>query len=330
MSGKKKRFSVDRSLTQGIGQVLEQGREHVGQLHFEIVPVSRLEPDPDNPRDMILTRHDLPEPDPQDPQIQRKRAEKQQLESLAISIKRSGVQQPIVVYRHGERFRIAMGERRFLASILAGKDHVPARIWPKRPDDYDLRLLQYVENVERLDLTAWERVQNIRALVDAYERQHGTQITPTLLAEETGFAMSQASMYVHLVKAPEDVCQALKEGDIGNLDKAALIARLSDTSRRLAAIDACRAGAGLDALRQLAGKKRTVSHDTEATGPKRAGRPPKKIALGSTGNVAAVRRVMEIVVREEGDDFGDVDWDDLASVTKAWKQFWKRQEERSA
>ena len=321
MSGKRSRFVVPGALTQGISQALQQGNDHAGQMHFELVPLVRIDPDPANPRHIELTREDLPEPSPDDPRYINKIQEMESLQGLVISIKRYGVQQPIVVYRDRERFRIAMGGRRFLASLLAGREHIPARIWARRPDDLELRLLQYVENVQRLDLTAWERVQNIKALRVAYGTQFQQDLSATQLAEIAGFSLSQASLYMQLIVAPDDVQEALSSGRIGSLDKAALIAKLPSKADRAKAIEAVMSGGGRELLRRPSARVEVVQKS-------KAGRPPTQIKLGTTRNTEAVRRVVEAMANEVGmgNDFLDVDWKDMSSASNAWAKLWQRLE----
>lgn len=326
MTGKRSRFSVSGALTAGISQALEHGTGHAGQMHFELVPIARIDTDPENPRQLALSREDLPIIDPADPAFERKSGELERLKGLAASIGKHGVQHPIVVYRERDRFRIAMGERRFLASIVAGQSQIPARIWAKRPDEHELRLLQYVENAERVDLSAWERVQNVRALVNTYQAQHNEILTATRLSEITGFALSQASLYMHLVNAPADVQDALASGRLANLDKAAIIAKLPSAAEREKAMEAVEGGAGLQALRrQTAPAPEPVRSQPKV---KAAGRPMSRITLGATRNTAAVRRVIETVAESLGakDEFAEVDWKDMNSASQAWAKLWQRLE----
>ena len=48
------------------------------------------------------------------------------LKELAVSIKEHGVIQPIIVRRVNGKYEIIAGERRYKASILAGKTTIPA------------------------------------------------------------------------------------------------------------------------------------------------------------------------------------------------------------
>ncbi len=56
----------------------------------------------------------------------RKRFDERQLEELAASIREHGVVEPILVRRHGERYRIVAGERRWRAAQRAGLKEIPA------------------------------------------------------------------------------------------------------------------------------------------------------------------------------------------------------------
>ena len=73
-----------------------------------------------------------------------------------------------MVYKHGEKYRLIAGERRTLASILAGKADIQAKILDARPDELKISLLQWIENIERKDLSLWERLNNLEKIVHAY------------------------------------------------------------------------------------------------------------------------------------------------------------------
>ena len=76
------------------------------------------------------------------------------LNALASSIKQNGVLQPIVVTRHGDKYQIVAGERRFRAAGLAGLKTIPAIV---RTLSAQNRLeLSIIENAQREDLNALE------------------------------------------------------------------------------------------------------------------------------------------------------------------------------
>ena len=94
-----------------------------------LFPLRKLSTDLDNPRDLcyiqIYTMALLM-------MIQRsiaKLKELESLQSLANSIKEQGIINPIIVYKHGEKYRLIAGERRTFASVLAKKSISKLRFW---------------------------------------------------------------------------------------------------------------------------------------------------------------------------------------------------------
>lgn len=88
------------------------------------------------------------------------------LRSLANSIGRFGVMQPVVLERNGETLRIRAGHRRVAAARLAGLAKIPAVIHADLLDDDEWIVHAVQENVMRRDLDLLERVDAIRALRD--------------------------------------------------------------------------------------------------------------------------------------------------------------------
>ncbi len=114
---------------------------------FEI-EISRIDPNPDQPR---------------------REFEPAALQQLADSIRQHGVLQPVVVRQAGARYELVMGERRFRASQLAGRQSVPAVVLDVDPAD---RLeLAIVENVQRQDLNPIELALAYQALARAGHTQ---------------------------------------------------------------------------------------------------------------------------------------------------------------
>ena len=106
-----------------------------------------------------------------DPQQPRKVFDDAELENLAASIRENGLLQPILVYRaeQPDRYRIIAGERRYRASILAGKTTVPCL---EMPPDFDRALvdqLQLVENIQRADLHPVEAAEAIEAYMARHQ-----------------------------------------------------------------------------------------------------------------------------------------------------------------
>jgi len=86
------------------------------------------------------------------------------MEELALSIKTSGLMEPIVVVRRGDRFMIVAGERRWRACGLAGLEEIPARII--EADERKVAELSLLENLQREDLNIIEEAMAFQGLID--------------------------------------------------------------------------------------------------------------------------------------------------------------------
>ncbi len=110
------------------------------------------------PLTLILTNADQP----------RQSFYQDSLQELAASIKERGVLEPIVVRpmrdaQGVDKYQIVMGERRFRASGLAGKTHIPAVI--KHMSDEDAQADALLENFQREDLNPIEKARAIQGLL---------------------------------------------------------------------------------------------------------------------------------------------------------------------
>ena len=118
---------------------------------------------PTGPTELSIS---LIDPNPEQP---RREFEPVALAQLAQSIGQHGVLQPVVVREAGARYELIMGERRFRASQIAGRETLPAVI--KDVDPADRLELAIVENVQRQDLNPIELAMAYQALADAGNTQ---------------------------------------------------------------------------------------------------------------------------------------------------------------
>lgn len=95
------------------------------------------------------------------------------LRSLAASIKRFGVMQPIVVEDCGDALRLRAGHRRCAAARLAGIDRVPAVIHAEPLDDDEWLLASLAENRQRRGLDTEEMRRTCARLMELGCTQQG-------------------------------------------------------------------------------------------------------------------------------------------------------------
>lgn len=324
---KKKRFGISEALTRGLSETINVVENNSGTFRNVVLPLSRIELDPDNPRklavDLVDIRAGLR---PEDPLYGRKQEEVERLKELAHTIKTSGVINPVVVFKLGEAYRVVAGERRCMASILAGKQEIEARVFNERPKAFELKLIQWVENTAREDLSLEERLGNVRDIIQEYKHQHPqTEVTATVLRQITGLSLSQTSYYLAALNAPEDVQRHIQNGNIRNLDKAALIAGVASREMRQQVIDACVKGSSLKELRSMITQQKTLPKAKLALATSKRGRATEKVNLGSTLRPDVVQTIVHsVIARKEFDAytqfFSKVDWQDLRQTTKAFRK----------
>jgi ParB family chromosome partitioning protein len=324
---KKKRFGISEALTRGLSETINVVENNLGTYRNVVLPLSRIELDPENPRKLCVNLADVRTGiQSDDQQYQQKHDELDKLKELAHTIKSSGVINPIVVYKLGEFYRVVAGERRCLASIIAGKQEIEARVFNEKPRGFELKLIQWIENTAREDLSLGDRLGNVRDIMREYQNQHDTdEMSATLLKSITGLSLPQATYYVAALNAPQDVQTEINNGNIRNLDKAALLAGISSPLVRAQVIEACVNGSSLKELRSMVQQQKTLQRNKATLKPVPQGRVTAKINMGSTSQSEVVKAVIQCVVgqgqyKKFADVFGDINWQDMRQTTKAFRK----------
>ena len=325
---KKRRFGVSQALSRGLSETIGVVENNAGVFRSAVLPLSRIELDPDNPRKLAISLNDVRQGlDKQDSLYEKKFEELERLKEMAATIISSGVINPIVVYKRGEFYRVVAGERRCLASILAGKNEIEARVFNDKPQGYELKLIQWIENTAREDLSLSERIGNIVDIIREYQSQNGTDVvTATLLKSITGLSLSQANFYVTVMKGPQDVKTAIESGQIRNLDKAATIAVVESAEIRKEAISACLQGCSLKDLRAIIAKQKSASKVQQAPEPKqKRGRVVTRVNMGFTVHTQVVQHIVDSVMKQPAfakhvTSFSKVNWSHIEHATKAFRK----------
>ncbi|HEV7662069.1 MAG TPA: ParB/RepB/Spo0J family partition protein [Chloroflexota bacterium] len=130
-----------------------------------------------------------------------------ELEELANSIRQHGVLQPVLVSQQPDgSFQLITGERRWRAVQLAGLATVPALVKEVTPQaSLELAL---VENIQRRDLNPLEEAHAYRQLLE----EHG--LTQEALAQRIGKSRVAVTNTLRLLQLPEEVRQALANGEL--------------------------------------------------------------------------------------------------------------------
>lgn len=162
---------------------------------------------------------DLVIPDPNQP---RKNFDKAKLKELAESISQHDVLQPILVAPlDNGYFEIVHGERRYLASKMAGKSKIPARI--RKISEKEKMEIQLIENLQREDLNPIEEAETFRRLIEKFSYTH----------EQLAKKMSKSREYItnkiRLLNLPKDLQKSIRKGLLSEGHGRALVS-LNDSS----------------------------------------------------------------------------------------------------
>ncbi len=143
---------------------------------------------------------ELIDPNPSQP---RTNFDEARLDELAQSIRSNGIVQPLMVRRHGMRFQLVAGERRWRAAQRAGLERVPAVV-REIPDDRLLELA-LIENIQRKELNAIEEANAYKNLIEG----HG--LTQESLAQRVGRDRSFITNYLRLLRLPAEIQSLLAD-----------------------------------------------------------------------------------------------------------------------
>jgi len=146
------------------------------------------------------------------------------LRDLAASLRQSGLLQPLVVRRIGDRYQLIVGERRWRAAKLAGFERVPAVV--REASDAESLELALVENLLREDLNPIEEAEAYQRLLAEFGW------TQEELAQRVGRDRSSIANCLRLLKLPESIQADLRSGRL-TMGHARALVSLPDTADQL-------------------------------------------------------------------------------------------------
>lgn len=268
---------------EAISRTLAIANNYAGELSIEVLSLDKVEVDPENNRELALTLHDAMNGlNDADPDIVRKKREWKSLESLAKTIRDDQLINPIFVYRYGNKCRLIAGERRTLASAIAGKKEIIARIASQRPVGTKLRVLQWIENNERVDLSLSERIASLEAIIKEYLNENKVngkeRITSKVLSELTGMSETQSRRYLLILQAEPQIKKAIDEGRLENVKLIELIISIDNQEHRQLMLNAALSGLTFDEVLKL--KNELESGSGQKTKKSTRGRKRENVSLG--------------------------------------------------
>lgn len=213
------------------------------------------------------------------PDQPRKHFEEARLEELAASIREHGIIEPILVRREGGSYRILAGERRWRAAQRAGLQEIPVIV--REASDREAFELALVENLQREDLNAIEEAEAYEILLTDHS------LTQEEVAKRVGKERSTVANALRLLKLPDTVREAVRDGQLDMGHARALLGLEGDEAIRKAAERAIREGLSVRATEALVRSLTT--------------RPSKKSTPGAKGTeTPAIRDLTQRLQRRLG------------------------------
>jgi len=300
----KKTYALPLGLSSEIGNTVEVVKNNIGTLNYKVVPLSAIEFDPENPRELNIQKEDLISGlQPDDAAYEKKVKELESLKQMAETIKKYGVRNAVEIYKFGTGYRLIHGERRCLSSMLAGKKDIPAKVLDQKPSDLDVRLLQFIENVQREDLTLYETLNNIRQILNEYTRPEMPQfkIDANFLEGLINRSRTVCFNYFAVLNATQDIQDAIKNGKIRSLEKAVIIANATDQKQKQFLLEACLQGASLKQLKKEAKTFKDAKTITRPTtlASARPGKKIERVNMGSTKNKTVITKLINLVATDK-------------------------------
>lgn len=234
-----------KRLGRGLSALIPEINEEVDKKEIIQIKLSNIHPNKNQPR---------------------KEFDEEKLKALSESIKSVGVLQPIVLKPKDKgNYMIIAGERRYRASLLAGKKEIPAVI--KDIPIKDIMEIALIENLQREDLNAIEEALAYKGLIDNYK------VTQEEISEAVGKSRPHIANTIRLLHLEKKVIDMIESGDITPGHGKALL-RIEDSEKQLElAIKIVKEGLSVRAVEEIA-KKISENKDT-----KKSDRKPKDIYI---------------------------------------------------
>ena len=180
-------MASNKGLGKGLGALLgDFSEEAVESSAYQILPIYKVEPNPDQPR------RDFDE---------------EELQALADSISVHGVIQPLTVRQMPTGYyQIIAGERRWRAARLANLSEIPVVI--VEADDKKAMELALIENLQRQDLNPVEEALGYQTLIEEYG------LTQEEAAGRVGKSRPAVANALRLLGLSPAVLEKLKNGEL--------------------------------------------------------------------------------------------------------------------
>jgi ParB family transcriptional regulator, chromosome partitioning protein len=191
----------------------------------------------------------LIEPNPFQP---RRAFSQERLKELADSIRSTGLVQPVLVRKVGERYQLVAGERRWRAASMAAVETVPALV--RDLSDQESLELALTENVLREDLSSIEAAHAYQSMRDKFGLSHED------IAARLGLDRTTITNTVRLLKLPQQIQEMIDNKQLTSGHARALLACPNMEAQLQLAQRIAKEGLSVRQAEKLASKNDDSSH----------------------------------------------------------------------
>lgn len=142
----------------------------------------------------------------------RKTRQKAGLEELKTSIKKLGLIHPIIVVKENKRFKLVVGQRRYLAFLELGEKEIPAIIINPLSSTTEM-LISFGENIHRKALPYSDTIQVCDQLFKSFSGTKFEKIER--IAKSIGISPQTVGRYLAYRIIPRKLQEMVDEGKIG-------------------------------------------------------------------------------------------------------------------
>jgi ParB family chromosome partitioning protein len=198
-AGQEKEAGKRKALGRGLESLLPRAVRIVEVAETAVEPAAAQSPRDHQALELALDQID------ENPYQTRVVIREDALAELAASIREVGVLQPILVRAGVEgRYQLIAGQRRWLASRIAGRQTVPAVVTVM--NNAQALEATIIENLQRADLSPIEQAR-------AYERlSREFHMTQEQMAIRTGKDRASVTNFLRLLRLPQDLQQFVADG----------------------------------------------------------------------------------------------------------------------
>ena len=216
------------------------------------------------------------------PEQARRFFDQDKIVSLAASIEKHGLQQPILVQPlDGDRYRLVAGERRLRAHRHLGRESIHAIISTGDAEEIGL-----IENLQRVDLNVLEKAAAFQRMIDTRGYTH------EVLADITGLSKTSVTMTLAANRLPEAI-RAEYPAYADSIAARTLyeIAKTPDQDTQSVLWERAKAGEGVTAI-QKGAKGAPLAPPSRSSEPARRVRDALRVSTKQLDTIFAHRAAM--------------------------------------